>query len=90
MEFKQTLNLPYEFVTADEIMLKTIIRTNPGLMLMKEGTILDKWRFKDIPDFENKKLYAGILTRYREKTEFARSALFFMILATLIIIVLKF
>ncbi len=37
---------------SDDIDLKTMIRSNPGLMLMKDGIILDKWHFNDIPSVE--------------------------------------
>jgi hypothetical protein len=28
---------------------KTAMRSNPGLMLLKQGTIQDKWSFKSYP-----------------------------------------
>ena len=32
-----------------QFLLKTIIRSNPGLVLMREGTLLQKWHFHDMP-----------------------------------------
>ena len=34
----------------DDITLKTIIRSNPGLMLIKDGVILNKWSDNSLPD----------------------------------------
>lgn len=41
-----------DFYVADDIVLKTIIRANPGLMLMKDGIILGKWHYNDIPHYQ--------------------------------------
>ncbi|MDR1337244.1 MAG: DoxX family protein [Tannerella sp.] len=55
----------YPFLTADDIVLKTMIRSNPGLMLIKEGTILAKWHHNDIPD-EN--ALAATVAAYPDET----------------------
>ncbi len=46
--FKIKSGAPYEFFTCDQTALKTIIRSNPGLMLVRKGTILKKWHHNDI------------------------------------------
>ena len=40
----------YPFCTTDDITLKTIIRSNPGLLLIKDGTIINKWPNTRLPD----------------------------------------
>jgi len=52
-EVKSSLLLDYNFYTTDEITLKTIIRANPGLVLLKEGTILGKWHYRDFSVLQN-------------------------------------
>jgi hypothetical protein len=46
------LGLPYSFFAGDEIMLKTIVRANPGFILLKNGAILGKWGWRDFPSVE--------------------------------------
>jgi len=50
-EWKENTGAEYPFCMMDDITLKTIIRSNPGLVLMKEGTIINKWANRRLPDF---------------------------------------
>ncbi len=40
----------FEFFNCDEITLKTIIRSNPGLIVIRNGIIEGKWHYNDIPN----------------------------------------
>ncbi len=48
---KKELNTDYTFYTGDAIFLKTIIRSNPGLMIVKNGTVKAKYHHRHIPDY---------------------------------------
>lgn len=37
---------------ADAVPLKSMVRSNPGVLLMKEGTVIKKWHFRTFPNFE--------------------------------------
>lgn len=43
----------YPFCKTDETTLKTIIRSNPGLLLIKDGTIIRKWSHNNLPVIES-------------------------------------
>lgn len=45
----------YEFCQTDGTTLKTIIRSNPGAVLIKHGVIIGKWSHNRIPDLEKLK-----------------------------------
>ena len=42
----------YPFCATDETTLKTIIRSNPGLVLLRQGTVIRKWSHNSLPAIE--------------------------------------
>lgn len=49
-QWKDKTGAEYPFCRMDDITLKTMIRSNPGLMLIKNGMILNKWSDERLPD----------------------------------------
>ena len=47
-----SLGLGYPFFAGDEIMIKTMVRSNPGFLLISNGAIIGKWGFRDFPSLE--------------------------------------
>lgn len=69
---KNELSPAFEIFTADEITLKTIVRANPGLLLVKEGNIIGKWHYNNFPSVEeltNRDLLAYSIDIQRKKKE---------------------
>ena len=59
-DFRHEHQTAYPFYTADRTFLKTIIRSNPGVLLWKEGTVVDKWHHRKLPDFDEMKEEHGL------------------------------
>jgi uncharacterized membrane protein YphA (DoxX/SURF4 family) len=53
--FRKGLHPELEFYQADDIELKIMIRANPGLILLKNGVVMGKWHWRDVPDYEELK-----------------------------------
>ncbi|MCD6113502.1 MAG: hypothetical protein J7J86_09610 [Bacteroidales bacterium] len=51
-EFKKKLNIEMEFYNSDDTALEAVIRSNPGLVILKNAYVLGKWHFNDFPDYE--------------------------------------
>ncbi|NRA51380.1 MAG: DoxX family protein [Phaeodactylibacter sp.] len=54
-QFQQASESSYPFYTGDDILLKTIVRSNPGVVLLKNGKIIDKWHYKKLPAYQDLK-----------------------------------
>lgn len=59
--FRDQYQYDFDYFYADDIVLKTMIRSNPGLILLRDGLILDKWHHNDIPAY--KKIISNFMDR---------------------------
>lgn len=50
--FRHEHNAMFDYYFTDATTLKTIIRSNPGLVLLKKGTVVAMWHYNDMPAFE--------------------------------------
>jgi uncharacterized membrane protein YphA (DoxX/SURF4 family) len=48
-EFLKLHNSEFPVYFADGVVLKSMVRANPGLMLFKSGVVIDKWHYNDFP-----------------------------------------
>ena len=48
-EFRHKVQAQYQVAFCDETTLKTIVRSNPGLVYIKNGLIAGKWHYNDLP-----------------------------------------
>jgi uncharacterized membrane protein YphA (DoxX/SURF4 family) len=50
--FKSEYEINDTFGATDDITLKTIVRSNPGLVLIKDATVIEKWHHNSLPTKE--------------------------------------
>ena len=51
-QIKNTYNLKFDFYFTDETALKTIVRSNPGVLVLEKGTIVQKVHYNDLEDLQ--------------------------------------
>ncbi|MEI6122731.1 MAG: BT_3928 family protein [Bacteroidota bacterium] len=65
--FRHDVQADYPFFAVDETALKTVVRSNPGLVLLKNGVVLDKWAWRDFPTYEKFKDKIATYDQYLAK-----------------------
>ena len=50
--FKSEYGLDFDFYLCDEKVLKTIVRSNPGVVILNKGTVMQKKHWNDIEDLK--------------------------------------
>lgn len=53
--FRHEVNLAAPYYYGDGTVLKTILRSNPGILVLQDGTVKGKWHHNDTPDIEEVK-----------------------------------
>lgn len=54
-ELRHDNQLAFDFLSCDEVTLKTMIRSNPGIVLLQQGTVRGQWHCNDVPTLEEAK-----------------------------------
>ena len=78
----------YPFYTTDGTTLKTVIRSNPGLLLLYKGTIINKWNHNDIPKVEELNAPLSLLTIGHEPESSTWKKILTMVLCYLLPLIL--
>ena len=66
-QWRDLTGAEYPFCSTDGTTLRTIIRSNPGLLLLHDGVVVNKWSHNFLPD-------ASLLTSRLEDSEIGRQA----------------
>ena len=50
LKIKEAFDLNFDILFCDDTVLKTIIRANPGIVILNKGTVVGKWNWTDADD----------------------------------------
>lgn len=51
--YKKKVAIPFDVFNTDATPLKTIMRSNPGLLILKKGVIVAKYHYHELPSYED-------------------------------------
>ncbi|WP_345938758.1 triose-phosphate isomerase [Xylanibacter brevis] len=54
-QWRDRTGAEYAFYQTDDVLLKTVIRSNPGLLLLHDGVIIQKWSHNRLPELDSSK-----------------------------------
>ncbi|MEI7664356.1 MAG: BT_3928 family protein [Bacteroidota bacterium] len=54
-KFRMDNGTAFDYYNSDDVVLKTMVRANPGLILMKDGVVIAKWSWLDFPYYDEVK-----------------------------------
>ena len=66
-DFKANFETPLAVCNMDEITLKTMVRSHPGLVIIKSGTVLAKYHHNDLPHFSTDEDVIGSILSQKER-----------------------
>ena len=49
---KSQFKLNFDLLFCDETTLKTIVRSNPGLVMLNKGTVVGKWAWRSVSNIK--------------------------------------
>ncbi|WP_028897935.1 BT_3928 family protein [Prevotella sp. HUN102] len=78
----------YPIYTTDGTTLKTVIRSNPGLLLLYQGTIINKWSHNDLPTAEELNAPLNLLSIGHEPEDSTWSKIFAIVLCYILPLIL--
>ena len=51
--FQVEHDVPYPMYTCDQTELKIVVRSNPGMVWIKDGEVQEKWSWRDTPEWND-------------------------------------